>query len=216
MLTLSTRKVQWNLPDEKRPEHYHHGRLREAIMETSLDLIAENGVRALTLREIGARLAVSRTAPYRHFADKATLLAALAKVGFARFGDVLEEARNQAGTSHLKQLEAMGVAYVRFAAGHRAHFEVMFGSGSDSLPLDAEGSQVADRAFGILRETIRDGQLAGEIVDGDPVDIARMVWSLVHGISLLGFGPGPDGVANDGFVPFSLALLQSGLRKRPD
>jgi AcrR family transcriptional regulator len=205
-----------NLPKEKRSETYHHGNLREAIMESSLELIAANGVRALTLREIGARLGVSRTAPYRHFADKAALLAALGTVGFKQFGDALEEARRHASGSFFEQLDAMGFAYVRFAAEHRAHFEVMFGSGGEGLQLDSEGSKVADRAFGILADTIRDGQNAGEFVDGDPVDIARMVWSLVHGISLLGFGSGanPDRGTGSAFVPFCFAHLRGGLQKR--
>src|SRR5947208_973533 len=169
--TKSTIKSK-NLPKEKRSENYHHGNLREAIMETSLELIAAKGVRALTLREIGARLGVSRTAPYRHFADKAALLAALGAVGFKKFGDVLEEARRGAGTTYFEQLDSMGVAYVRFAGQHRAHFEVMFGSDGEELKLDSEGSKVAARAFEILADTIRDGQKAGEIVEGDPVDIA--------------------------------------------
>ncbi len=184
-------------------------------METSLELIGDKGVRALTLREIGARLGVSRTAPYRHFADKAALLAAIGAVGFKTFGDVLEEARRNAGVSHFEQLNAMGLAYVRFAAQHRAHFEVMFGSGSEALQLDAEGSKVAERSFDILADTIRNGQSAGEFVEGDPVDIARMVWSLVHGISLLGFGSSADSDhgAGSGFVPFCFAHLRTGLRK---
>lgn len=182
-------------------------------METSLELIAEEGVRALTLREIGTRLGVSRTAPYRHFADKDALLGAIGAAGFQGFGDVLDHARKSAASNFFDQLEAMGIAYVRFAAEHRAHFEVMFGSGGKALHLDPEGSKVADRAFGILEETIRGGQAAGEFVGGDSMDIARMVWALVHGISLLGFdgssshGPGP------GFPLFCFAHLRAGIRK---
>jgi len=184
-------------------------------MKTSLELIAAKGVRALTLREIGSRLGVSRTAPYRHFPDKGALLAAIGAVGFKQFGDALEQARQSAGASYFEQLDAMGMAYVRFAAEHRAHFEVMFGSGPQALDLDSEGSKVADRAFQILADTIRNGQAAGEILEGDPVDIARMVWSLVHGISLLGFGSGADSdhSSDSGFVPSCFAHLRTGLRK---
>jgi AcrR family transcriptional regulator len=202
------------LSKEKRPEKYHHGNLREAIMETSLDLIREKGVRALTLREIGARLGVSRMAPYRHFADKDALLAAIGTVGFQRFGDVLDEARKNAGGSYFDQLDAMGIAYVRFASEHRAHFEVMFGPGGEALHLDPEGSKVADRAFGILEETIHNGQAAGEFVQGDSVELARMVWSLVHGISLLGFGTDSGGPAPSRFPRFCFAHLRTGLERR--
>lgn len=183
-------------------------------MAISLRLIAEKGVRALTLREIGIRLGVSRMAPYRHFADKAALLAALGVEGFRQFGDVLDTARQNASRSFLDQLEAMGEAYVQFAAKHRAHFEVMFGMGDKALELDAEGNQVAERAFSILEETIRRGQAAGEIIEGDSVELARMVWSLVHGISLLGFGSADAQTGKDDFTQFCVSRLRTGLEKR--
>lgn len=201
------------MPKLERSEPYHHGHLREAMVNASLELIEARGVRALTLREIGARLGVSRTAPYRHFADKAALLGAIGAAGFQQFGDVLEEARQTEG-NYFDQLNAMGAAYVQFAANHKAHFEVMFGAGGEALELDGEGRKVADRAFGLLEETIRDGQSAGEFVDGDPADIARMVWSLVHGISLLGFGVGGKGVVTAQFPEFCFAHLRTGLGKR--
>jgi AcrR family transcriptional regulator len=200
---------------QKHSGKYHHGNLREAILETSLELIQEKGVRALTLREIGIRLGVSRSAAYRHFADKAALLAALGAAGFKQFGDALDQARTQAGPSYFEQLDAMGNAYVRYAAEHRAHFEVMFGLGGKAVHLDPEGSRVADRAFGILEETIRNGQAAGEIVSGDSVAIARLVWSLVHGISLLGFGVESESDEGLLFPRFCFAHLRMGLGNRP-
>lgn len=200
------------MPKEKRPESYHHGNLREAMVGASLELISAKGVRALTLREIGSRLGVSRTAAYRHFPDKAALLAAIGAAGFKQFGDVLDQARRLGG-SYFDQLNAMGAAYVRFAADHKAHFEVMFGSGGEALQLDEEGRRVAERAFWLLEETIRNGQSAGEFADGDPAEIARMVWSLVHGISLLGFGDGPDADSAAAFPRFCFNHLRTGLKR---
>jgi hypothetical protein len=142
------------------------------------------------------------------------LLAALGAAAFQQFGDALDKARSRAGTRYFDQLDALGQAYVRFAARHRAHFEVMFGSGGEALHLDPEGSKMADRAFGILEQTIRNGQAAGEIVEGDPVDIARMVWSLVHGISLLGFASDSAEAASLDFPRFCFTHLRAGLRKR--
>src|SRR4051812_960892 len=182
-------------------------------MGVSLQLIEEKGARALTLREIGTRLGVSRTAPYGHFTDKDALLSALGAAGFQQFGVVLDEGRKSAGSSYFDQLDAMGVAYVKFAWEHRAHFEVMFGLGSEALKLDPEGSKVAERAFGILEETIRNGQAAGEFVPGNSVAIAQMVWSLVHGISLLGFNAGVGDKAVPEFPRFCFAHLRTGLQK---
>src|SRR5271170_2322431 len=136
---------------------YHHGNLRAALIETSLELIEKKGVPALTLREIGARLGVSRSAAYRHFEDKAQLLAAISEAGFEQFADALELAR----------VSAMGLAYVRFAADHRAHFEVMFRP-SDEPRMSPAGA----RAFAILEDTVREGQQSGDVRAGDSTALA--------------------------------------------
>jgi AcrR family transcriptional regulator len=197
----------------KRP--YHHGNLRESIINESLALIAENGVRALTLREIGARLGVSRMAPYRHFADKAALLAAISASGFRQFADALDTARRNAGKSFEARGEAMAVAYVRFALEHRAHFEVMFGGGGEPQYLDASGEPEASRSFSVLEETVREGQLTGEVIEGDSVALARVLWALVHGISTLGLEQGPkNGRQGVDFTRFCTSVLLSGLEPR--
>src|ERR1700719_1041429 len=100
---------------------YHHGNLRAALIETGLKLIEEKGVKALTLREIGSRAGVSRMAAYRHFADKADLLGAISEAGFSQFADALEKARHEAPADTASRLDAMGLAYVRFAAEHPAY-----------------------------------------------------------------------------------------------
>src|SRR6266849_2149258 len=99
----------FDLPVAKR---YHHGNLRAALIEAGLELIAEKGPLALTLREIGSRLGVSRTAAYRHFADKTELLNAIREAGFIEFGNALEQAREQAGPKFAARLTAMGKAYL--------------------------------------------------------------------------------------------------------
>src|SRR5437016_14549022 len=75
---------------------YHHGNLPGALIEAGLKLIEEKGIRALTLREIGAQVGVSRSAAYRHLADKAELLGAIREAGFTQFGDALIAARRAA------------------------------------------------------------------------------------------------------------------------
>jgi AcrR family transcriptional regulator len=195
--------------ESRRP--YHYGNLREALIETSLKLITEEGVKALTLREIGSRLGVSRMAPYRHFADKAALLAAIGEIGFNRFGDVLEAAA-RAHRGHYARIEEMGVAYVKFAMENRAHFEVMFGTGGDAPGLDEKGRIAADRAFAILRNAVQDAQQAGKLAGTDPLVVARFVWSTVHGISLLGLEKDPGGSAE--FTRRCAQMLKKGLQPR--
>ncbi len=164
---------------------YHHGDLRAALIAASLRVIEENGVRSLTLREIGSRAGVSRMAAYRHFADKADLLFAISEAGFTQFADALENAKSQAQPNFVARLTSMAFAYVRFAAEHRAHYAVMFPS--DGEPI--RGGEASARAFGILEQTIREGQETGDVRAGDAVSIAQMVWSVVHGISTLHLAP---------------------------
>lgn len=192
---------------EARP--YHFGNLREALISAGLEVIAEQGVRALTLREIGDRVGVSRTAAYRHFADKAELLAAIGEIGFRNFAEILEAAA-QSKKGSFARLEEMGVAYVRFALENTAHFEVMFGAGGKPQNLNERGHQVADRAFLALANVIAEGQKSGKFAGDDPEPVAQMVWALVHGISLLGLEKDAEGDAK--FTRACTKVLRYGLQ----
>jgi AcrR family transcriptional regulator len=190
------------------PRSYHHGNLREALIQEGVKLIEETGVNSLTLREIGVRAGVSRTAAYRHFADKSQLLAAISETAFTEFGDALEAARTRTAGDSLERLHAMGQAYLKFAAEHRAYYEVMFGMNCDLGDQTVASSAAGARAFAILEVTIREGQAAGEIREGDAAEIATIVWALTHGIATLRPAIGAD---HDYMTAVS-ALLRNGLR----
>lgn len=96
---------------------YHHGDLPRALLDAAVEVIAESGPAALSLRDLARRAGVSHAAPAHHFGDKAGLLTALAVQGFDLLADALRGAED---------LLSAGVAYVDFAVGHRAHFDVMF------------------------------------------------------------------------------------------
>ncbi len=195
---------------------YHHGNLRAVLIESGLKLIEEKGVRALTLREIGSRAGVSRMAAYRHFADKADLLGAICEAGFAQFADALDTARLNAPVDFATRLTSMALAYARFAAEHPAHFEVMFESPGRLEQRLAPPGESAARAFGILEETVREGQQAAEIRPENSVDLARLVWALVHGISTLRLAPDINANgAGEKFITFCSEVLQTGLAAKP-
>src|SRR5918999_1235380 len=99
---------------------YHHGNLRRALLDEALVTIRDEGIEGLTLREIGARLGVSRTALYRHFADKQALLTAVATEGFLGLRQQLVAAWEEGGRGPSAS-QAMGVAYVRFAVDNPSH-----------------------------------------------------------------------------------------------
>ena len=188
---------------------YHHGNLRAALIECGLELIERKGIHALTLREIGKQLGVSRSAAYRHFKDKAALLSAIGEVGFVEFGNIVQAARKDAGEGFAAQMDAMALAYACFADEHRAQFEVMF-----AALLEPGGAAVAGggRNLRILEEVIREAQRKGEVRQGDPALLARVVWALVHGASMLHIDRDS---AELPFIRFSTEALRSGLIIRP-
>lgn len=168
----------------KRADRYHHGDLRRALLEEALRTIQTHGVDALTLRSVGERLGVSRTALYRHFSDKPSLLAAVGREGFRLLTMALSDAWEQNGRGRAG-FEAMGLAYVRFAVDHPSHYRVMFGGFIESCEKDAEFIDQATSAFQVLVDALVDQQRAGIVRADDPMLQARLVWALVHGIAML-------------------------------
>ena len=169
---------------KKRPDRYHHGDLRRALLEEAVRTIHAHGVEAVTLRTVGEKLGVSRTALYRHFADKPSLLAAVGREGFRLLRVALTEAWQSGGRGR-EGFEAMGRAYVRFAAEHRSHYRVMFGGFIESCSKDAEFIEEAKSAFQVLVDALVEQQQLGLVRKDDPLLQARLIWSMVHGISML-------------------------------
>jgi AcrR family transcriptional regulator len=162
---------------------YHHGNLRRSLLDEALVTIRDEGVGAVTLREIGARLGVSRTALYRHFADKRALLAAVATEGFRMLREQLREAWEMGRDP--AAFDAMGNAYVRFAVDNPAHYRVMFGGYLETKAEGSELSQEAAGAFQSLADALAELQGRGLVRGDELVLMARFVWAVVHGVALL-------------------------------
>lgn len=197
---------------------YHHGDLRRALIEASLALISEEGFSALTLREVARRAGVTHAAPYRHFADKEALLAAVAEEGFRSMATQMRE-RMKPEPGPVERLLACGVAYVLFAVQHPAHFRVMFGP-HFAKPADHEGlSKEGGTAFGLLLQSITEGQQTGELREGEPLSLALMAWSQVHGLASLlvdhQLEQGQGLSKAEELALFQTRLLFEGLRRPP-
>jgi AcrR family transcriptional regulator len=173
-----------NRPKKKRVGQYHHGDLRRALLEEALRTIQADGVEQLTLRTVGQKLGVSRTALYRHFSDKQALLASVGREGFRMLRLALTEACDRHGRGR-PGFEAMGLAYVEFAAQHPSHYRVMFGGFIESCSKDAEFMHEATAAFQVLVDALVEQQQAGLVRRDDPIIMARFVWAIVHGIAML-------------------------------
>jgi len=165
---------------------YHHKDLRQSLIKAALELIAQKqDARTLSLREVARRVGVSNAAPYRHFADKNSLLAAVAEEGFHILTRCLQSSFESTYDDPLHQLQVSGVAYIKFAISHPSHYRVMFSAlRADNLcapPLNAAGQE----AFAVMMDAIVTGQKVGRIKEGEPRHLAWVTWSLVHGLAML-------------------------------
>jgi AcrR family transcriptional regulator len=156
---------------------YHHGDLSASALRAAAQLLETKGIEGLTLRSLARQLKVSHSAPYRHFADRETLLAALAEEGYAMLG----RAQREAAVAH--GLRGMGEAYVRFALQHPQRFRLMFG-GQLRIAKHAALREVATQTFERLS-----GALAARVAEARGArDSSIAAWALVHGLAQLLLG----------------------------
>lgn len=173
------------MPKARSKAAYHHGDLRQALIDAVLAIIVEDRDAAnVSLREVARRVGVSQAAPYRHFADKDALLEAVAEEGFQQ---LLKALAIDAGSepNPLVRLQASGVAYVKFAIAHPAHYRVMFSTFRVEQGTYSSLNAAAGEAFAVMVDAISAGQAMGGIQAGDPRQLAWITWSLVHGLALL-------------------------------
>ena len=162
---------------------YHHGNLRQALLQAAIALVAEAGPAGFTLREVARRAGVSHNAPYRHFRDKGELLAAVATEGFRELTRAMTDAA-EGRPAALDQLKHAGLAYIAFALRRPDHFTVMFEAPLPDI-RDSECAQAGREAFETLLHFVEACQREGCLPAGDPLQRALMAWSLVHGIAKL-------------------------------
>ena len=163
---------------------YHHGDLRSALLQASLALIDELGIGALSLREVARKAGVSHNAPYHHFKDRGSLLAALAEDGFAALAQEMADARVAAPNARAR-LEACGLAYIRFAQESPARFKLMFRPELTGPDAEAAVAQSSTAALDTLTTAIIEAQAGGLAPAGDPRPLVLTCWAAVHGLASL-------------------------------
>lgn len=163
---------------------YHHGDLGRALLEAARRLLEREGPLGVGLRAAARLAGVSQTAPYRHFADKEALLAALAAEGLGELADRMAAA-GRAESSPPAALRAIGVAYAMTAAESPHLFRLMFGPEAADKARYPAVREAGARAYQVLLDTIGACQQAGAVRPGDPEDLALVAWSAVHGLSCL-------------------------------
>ena len=198
----------------KRP--YHHGNLRQALIDAAVELIEERGVSALTLREVARRVGVTHAAPQRHFADRAALVAAVAEQGFRGLRAHMEAVRAAApGKDAGQRLRALGVAYIEYGLAHPAHLRVMYSPELADKSRHPQLAAAAQQVHQTLVQQIGAAQRAGAVAAGDPDELSFAAWSMVHGCTVLLIEGQARGRPRRALIDGVMNRLHSGLAPRP-
>jgi AcrR family transcriptional regulator len=186
---------------------YHHGNLKQALVDATLKLVVEKGPFGFTLAEAARAAGVSAAAVYRHFAGREELLEECARQGFVIFADLMEHAFQKGQPSAMASFEATGRAYLAFARKFPGYYIAMFESGV-SLTGNSELKLVSDRAFSVLTRAAE--QVTRHLPPDrrpPPTMVSLHVWALSHGVVEL-FARGEPGTR----APFSAEeLLETGV-----
>ena len=165
---------------------YHHGNLREALVEAALELIGAKGPAGFTFAEAARHAGVSPAAPYRHFRDRDALLSEVAQRGFQRFEQQLAAAWDEGRPGLPVAFDRLGKAYLAFARSEPAYFSAMFEIGplAHRAPRSAAGRRPRlRRAARRLRGA--GGRPCRPAKRPPPLMMALHIWSLSHGIASL-------------------------------
>ena len=163
----------------KQPQSFHHGDLRQALIDATLKLVRSVGTQGFTLNEASRLAGVAKSAPYKHFRDKEALLVEVAVLGTRRMEQELRSASGLGGTPR-ERLLAVGLAYISFSKQHPDFFAIMFRSGIDKSSYEELGL-AATSVFSIADE------LAKEIEDSlvKARRLALAMWTMAHGFAML-------------------------------
>jgi AcrR family transcriptional regulator len=161
---------------------YHHGNLRQALVDAALKLIEEKGPTGFTLSEAAKQAGVTPAAVYRHFEGREDLIAEAARQGYTIFADLMQYAYEKGQPSALAAFESTGRAYLAFARKYPGHYIAMFESGI-SVNRTADLAAVANRANGVLERAASD---LSKHIPEDKRPPASMfsahIWAMSHGV----------------------------------
>ncbi len=167
---------------EKTP--YHHGRLRQALLEEALNCVRQHGAENLSLRSLAKTIGVSQAAPYRHFADKNALLTALANEGFNCLASKMKQAMGDINADPVGALRRGGKAYLAFAELQPETYRLMY-SAPKPESTEKEVQFCHLEAFKLLEQTVDAGLKSGLFKQQNKGSIVLASWSLVHGFAQL-------------------------------
>ncbi len=192
----------------RRPRSYHHGNLKEVLLEAARALIEQYGPAGFSLTEAARLAGVSPAAPYRHFRDREALLGEVARSGFDRFAARLDMAWNNGVPTPFAAFDALGRAYLAFAREEPASYAVMFEAGLQ--PQDAARMPGATKSFDVLHKAAAALCRGLPEKERPPVRLMSLhIWAISHGVATL-FAQG--GESKPKSVPMSAEeILESAM-----
>lgn len=167
-------------------ENYHHGDLRNALIQTAIALLPQYGVAGLSMRAVAKAAGVSHAAPYRHFRDKTDLLESVAISGYARLEEACQNAERRNRDRPTQQLFEAGMGYLSLVVEHPEMAHLMFsGVLSQEIRDKAIGQAIAE---GSLARIIENGKRLGTYADKDTEDLILTAHACIHGIAMMILG----------------------------
>lgn len=184
---------------------FHHGNLPAVLLTQAEQTLREQGIDALSLRDLARQAGVSHGAPRRHFPDRQALLDALATQGFTRLTEQIHAAIADAGQDYGARLRAGASAYVRFATDSPALLDLMFAARSTTPPPTL--SEASARFFVTIGDVLNEGQQAGTLPSGSPENLRLLIVSTLHGIAALVVSGKLPAVQTDTLIADAIALF---------
>ena len=161
---------------------YHHGDLKNALIAAGVEILSKEGIEGLTLRKVAQRAGVSHNAPYSHFPDKQSLIAAISTEGFKQLYAELDAAALSHPQDPKRQLQEGAWAYVQFAMNHTDTFKIMFSGVLEKEKEYPAFVEISRKTFDRVLDIVRACQRSGILRSGSSEIMAVSVWGQVHGI----------------------------------
>jgi len=183
---------------------YHHGNLRQELLDAAAQAVEEDGLAALSLRALARKVGVSHGAPARHFPDNTALLTALATEALDRFRAAMSKAGEDAGSA-LERYRAMGRCYVRFAIENPAYFHIV-GRPEYYSAGDETFSRGYQEFFDTMSEAAADAWRESGVAGLDPQSFLISTWAMAHGLATLWL----DGTLENRIGPVDIEAIAAG------
>ncbi len=205
---------------------YHHGDLRQSLIECACDKLREDSADHLSLRALARQAGVSQTAPYRHFETKNALFAAVATYGFSLMTDHLREARDaylvKASASASENAEeivegavvAVGLAYVEWALANPEKYQLFFDSTLVDYGAHEDLHEAGCECFEVLLELVRDGIRQDIFLDQPAEELAATLWASVHGLASLLHSKDADAMKQHQDAPVVKGMAALSMQRR--